>query len=107
MSGDGVPGWVNNAAGVIAAAVAVVVRATLADHPRAWKVVLLDAISTAGLAWAAFHLLLGWPTQMGGPLNEQFAFGAAVFLAVLGWAGIVRFAWQRWSSGKPLEPPKS
>lgn len=108
MSDDSYPPWVHDAAGVIAAAVAVVVRASLAEHPRAWRVVMLDAISTAGLAYAAFHMLLGWPEKIGGPLNEQFAFGAAVFLAVLGWAGIVRFAWRRWGGGqadKP-DPPK-
>lgn len=100
------PGWLHDRAGVIAAAVAVVVRATLNEHPRAWRVVILDAISTAGLAYAAFHMLQGWPPTLGGPLPERFAFGGAVFLAVLGWAWIVRFAWQRWGGGKPPDPPR-
>lgn len=98
--------YLSETAGVAAAAVAVVVRATLAEQPRPWRIVILDAISTAGLAYASYHLLQGWPENLGGPLPDQFTFGGAVFMAVLGWAWLVRFAWQRWGGGKPHDPPK-
>lgn len=103
--------WMNtwsDAAGVAAAAVAVVVRWSLPEKPRPMREVLLDAIATAGLAVAIYHVALGLPSGLGGPLNPQFAFGMSVLCAVLGWAALVRWAWAKWGAPgeKPPEPPK-
>jgi hypothetical protein len=88
--------------------VAIAVRASLPEKPRPLRVVLLDAVATAGLATAIYHVSLGWPAGLGGPLNPQFAFGMSVLGAVLGWAAVVRWAWKKWGAQgeAPPEPPK-
>lgn len=84
------------AAAIIAAAIAMVVRASLAQEPRPWRLVLLDSLATAGLSYAAHEMLIGLPEQLGGPLTARFALGASVVIGVIGWAALTRFAWSRW-----------
>lgn len=93
-----------DAASATAAAVAVAVRASIADAPRSPRVVLLDAVATGGLTFLTFHALVGLPASLGGPLSPQFAAGLSGFLGVLGWATVTRFAWMRWGGG--ASPPK-
>lgn len=93
--------WFPDAASAAAAAVAVAVRASLVEQPRAWRVVMLDGIATAGLSYAAYYIVTGLPPGMGGPLNERFAFGASVLISVLGWAVVTRWAWNKWGGGAP------
>lgn len=74
----------------IVALVAITVRATLADKPRPWRVVLLEAVSTGCLALIAYYGSVGLPAALGGPLSPEFAVAASCTAAVLGWAVIVR-----------------
>lgn len=91
-------------ASVAAAAVAIVVRASLQEKPRPWRVVLLDGISTAGLSFTVYHGAMGLPSGLGGPLNNQFAFCLSVFAAVLGWAAVTRWIWRRYHKGEDQTP---
>ncbi len=86
--------WVD-VAGVAAAAVAITVRATLAEKPRPWRVVMLDAISTTALAIVSYHLVRGLGIAFGFYVVTELAFGLAVCGAVVGWATLLRMLRRR------------